>query len=559
MENNEEINEMIENIEIETDIGFNSSFNKISENYDSVCRETHGVSKENWNDNQLNFFNFFMDDFPGYLKELSENISNDFIITKSHKQATLMVLPYYGFSFYEKSDFFVYYLFSYDLSDVYLTLGLKIEGKDFEISKTKHIFKRLICSCYNSRNDLDFRIFDEKEGVNLKVMEIYNQLKAESSTLDVSNELNRLNGQKNRAKEYELATLFSKRYEMSNLPSDDDLKDDLLEFLKLYKFISDENIFEKVQSFELPHNLIYFGAPGTGKSFQLDEDKKCLVSDENCFERVTFHPDYSYANFVGTYKPVSDENENIKYKYVAGPFIRILEKAIKEENKCNDYLLIIEEINRANVAAVFGDVFQLLDRDEKGSSRYEIDVSKEVADHLGKKKIKIPSNIYIWATMNSADQGVFPMDTAFKRRWDFNYLDINNGQELIENLKFELDNETYSWNELRKAINQELLKNKINEDKLIGPFFAFNEFIGENFIPSSEFKKTFKNKIIMYLFEDVLKSRSDKLFSGMGEQNLTFGRICEKFDEQGLDIFSSNIRECPNIKINDSSEVADED
>ena len=327
----------------------------------------------------------------------------------------------------------------------------------------------------------------------------------------------------------------------------------------MYNFIKDESIYDKVNDFEFKHNLIYFGAPGTGKSFKLDEDKKCLINDESCFERVTFHPDYSYANFVGAYKPISDDNKDIIYDFVDGPFMRILKEAIKKENHNKNYLLLIEEINRANVAAVFGDVFQLLDRDETNCSRYDIDVSREVRNSLGEKKIKIPSNMYIWATMNSADQGVFPMDTAFKRRWDFNYLDINNNQKLISSLKFKLNGKCYYWNILRKAINHELLRENINEDKLIGPFFAFNEYIGKEVIPTLEFKEIFKNKVLMYLFEDVLKSRSNKLFSGIGNKNLTFGELCREFDEYGLDIFSDYISNCEKIKVNESNEEVVED
>ena len=176
------------------------------------------------------------------------------------------------------------------------------------------------------------------------------------------------------------------------------------------------------------HNLILFGAPGTGKSQQLKEDSKEFGER---YERVTFHPDYTYAHFVGTYKPVMVKNEEtekneIEYKFVAGPFLRAYLAAKKAPEP---FLLIIEEINRANVAAVFGDVFQLLDRDENGKSEYKVAVSEDVKEWLcdngiNETKLCLPENMYIWATMNSADQGVFPMDTAFKRRWNFEYTDL---------------------------------------------------------------------------------------------------------------------------------------
>ena len=283
-------------------------------------------------------------------------------------------------------------------------------------------------------------------------------------------------------------------------------------------------------------NLIYFGAPGTGKSYNLNQDKDRLLEDfEDNYERVTFHPDYSYANFVGTFKPYPD-GRDIVYKYVPGPFMRILKKAINNLDK--PYLLIIEEINRANVAAVFGDVFQLLDRNENHQSIYPIDTTEDMRLYLKEDKIKLPSNLFIWATMNSADQGVFPMDTAFKRRWDFKYFSINNNENLIENTHTTVNGKEVNWNTLRKQINDELLSYKINEDKLMGPFFAFNEFMNEK-IPEETFKDIFKNKIIMYLFEDAARAKRNNLFSGAKIKDyVTYSEICEAFDEIGLKIFN---------------------
>lgn len=346
--------------------------------------------------------------------------------------------------------------------------------------------------------------------------------------------------------------------------------------------INDEFTLKKIKNFynfnflsNEKRNLIFFGAPGTGKSFKLNEEKDTLlkkygVNIEDHCERVTFHPDYTYSNFVGTYKPVS-ENE-ITYKFVFGPFMRTLIKALN--NPYEPFVLIIEEINRANVAAVFGDVFQLLDRDEFSNSEYPINSSEEMRKYImlelripnipeyrintfenylksiiGYKfdKLRIPSNMFIWATMNSADQGVFTMDTAFKRRWNFEYLGIDDGEEKIENLKFELNEKEYSWNKLRRAINNVLVKDyNINEDKLLGPFFAFTEYIDEDKpsirIPTEKFKDIFKNKIIMYLFEDVAKSRRNELFDGVEKNsNLTYSQICQKFENDGIEIFCENI------------------
>jgi|GEM_PF-609095 len=301
-----------------------------------------------------------------------------------------------------------------------------------------------------------------------------------------------------------------------------------------------EGVIKQYFKSEDKRNLIYFGAPGTGKSYNLNQDKDILLKNypEN-YERVTFHPDYSYANFVGTYKPVP-ENKSITYKYVPGPFMRILKKAIENPNE--PYLLIIEEINRANVAAVFGDVFQLLDRNEENVSEYDIETSQDMRRYINEDRIKLPYNLFIWATMNSADQGVFPMDTAFKRRWDFKYFSINAGEDLIKDTKTIINDVEINWNTLRKAINHELLSYKINEDKLMGPFFAFNEFLNES-IDEDVFKDIFKNKIIMYLFEDAAKSRRNELFSGVGKTNVTYSQICEYFDEKGIEIFTDSVKD----------------
>ena len=306
----------------------------------------------------------------------------------------------------------------------------------------------------------------------------------------------------------------------------------VVEIFPIKEILKDKKPFKSNKK----RNLIYFGAPGTGKSYNLNQDKDDLLENyENNYERVTFHPDYSYANFVGTYKPVP-KKDSITYKYVPGPFMRILKKALNNPDK--PYLLVIEEINRANVAAVFGDVFQLLDRNEENISDYDIATSEDMKSYINEDKIVLPQNLFIWATMNSADQGVFPMDTAFKRRWDFKYFSINNNENLIENTHTTVNGKEVNWNTLRKQINDELLSYKINEDKLMGPFFAFNEFMNEK-IPEETFKDIFKNKIIMYLFEDAARSKRNNLFSGAKTKDyVTYSEICDTFDKIGLKIFN---------------------
>lgn len=284
-----------------------------------------------------------------------------------------------------------------------------------------------------------------------------------------------------------------------------------------------------------PRNRIIFGAPGTGKSHKLKEE--CEADFGENFERVTFHPDYYYSNFVGAYKPVmrSDGTTNkkvIQYEFVPGPFLRVYAKA---KNKPTErFLLIVEEINRANVAAVFGDVFQLLDRGENGESEYKIAASEDVKDWLEKQgveettELSIPSNMYIWATMNSADQGVFPIDTAFKRRWCFEYLDLNAGAEKNE------------WNDFRVAINKVLTeKLNVNEDKCMGAFFLKQEDQGK--WGAVDFKPIFASKVLMYLFEDAAKHKRNELF-----KEKTFSAIYNCY-AKGEKIFGDGYGELNNL------------
>ena len=295
-------------------------------------------------------------------------------------------------------------------------------------------------------------------------------------------------------------------------------------------------------------NLILFGAPGTGKSHLLNEKQVNLLGEESkCWERVTFHPDYTYANFVGCYKPVpakdKEGNDIINYEYVPGPFMRMLVKALRNPRQA--YLLLIEEINRANVAAVFGDVFQLLDRNEIGESEYPIQTSEDMRKYLKKElngaikeKIVLPPNLHLWATMNSADQGVYPMDTAFKRRWDFEYIDIDNNDKDINHYWFEVAGVKLHWNSLRKAINKGLTDNEINEDKLMGAFFVSKNIIDEN--NNEKFIKAFCNKVIMYLFEDAARQKKKYIFKD-GDNKTRYSVLCKDFEKKGINIFVDNI------------------
>lgn len=328
-----------------------------------------------------------------------------------------------------------------------------------------------------------------------------------------------------------------------------------------------------------PRNLIYFGAPGTGKSHSLQRDAEAQGFEKQNIRRVTFHPDYTYSQFVGCFKPYSsateggygvDGGESIAYRFVPGPFIEIYQQAYRNRDK--NYLLIIEEINRSNPAAVFGDLFQILDRNTQGFSKYDIATPFEMREYLriflpaGKSKLisqntlvseydqlleesehlSLPPNLYIWATMNSADQGVFPMDTAFKRRWDFRYMGINESEDATPS---ELDGKKLNehtveicggrvvWNELRKAINVLLLDNGVNEDKLLGPFFLAPDMLSDEPYGdegSSRFMTAFKDKALLYLYEDAGKMKRRRIFQN---EDATFAEIRDQFMNRGIEVF----------------------
>lgn len=325
----------------------------------------------------------------------------------------------------------------------------------------------------------------------------------------------------------------------------------------------------------LSRNRIFFGAPGTGKSYTLNKEKNdLLLGCEDNYERVTFHPDYTYANFVGSYRPVeADENgtKKITYQFVPGPFMRVLKKALIKDQP---YLLIIEEINRANPAAAFGDVFQLLDRDSNGNSEYSISPSKEMIAYLKSKEdidgssltdrdikeLRIPSNMFIWATMNSADQGVYPMDTAFKRRWDFKYIGINDGEDHINTMIKDTDKKYYNWNKFRTALN-DVLKKSVNEDKLIGPFFI-KQVIDKELIEEPEelakLNSTIKSKLIMYLFEDVARQKSirEKVFKNA---DATLSELFTEFDDNGIAIFKFDVEKKDKLSDSDAASVEESD
>lgn len=282
-------------------------------------------------------------------------------------------------------------------------------------------------------------------------------------------------------------------------------------------------------------NKIYFGAPGTGKSNYVDE-----TYYDDFAKRVTFHPEYTYNDFVGYIRPVID-GVDLSYKFVPGIFTEILVAALGDPY--NMYTLIVEELNRANTAAVFGDLFQLLDRKSDGSSEYRVnntDIYKYIKDEMGSKyeyndgSIGIPSNLNIIATMNTADQNVFVMDTAFKRRWEFEYISV----EFKDNHKFKdsrLTKIDITWKQFVEVINEFMMSEDnndlfISEDKQIGPYFIKNNELNDC--------NKFGYKVLLYLWEDVFKMDKYKLFN---KEIRTFSNLISKFSgDDAINIFSSN-------------------
>lgn len=330
----------------------------------------------------------------------------------------------------------------------------------------------------------------------------------------------------------------------------------------ILKDISKEKFEIKTELKSLPYQKIVYGAPGTGKSYSLNKEAESTFGAN--IERVTFYDGYTYGQFIGMYKPIMTEEGDIGYKYVPGPFIKQLVKAYKDFS--NKFCLIIEEINRAKADKVFGNIFQLLDRDEKGDSRYPISVSEEqlqylreeledkmdILERIENKGLYLPDNLYIWATMNSADDGVQPLDTAFKRRWKFNYISLNANEA-----KFGTENEfiigTYKgefvfWNKFRKALNNKL-KDRITEDRLIAPFFISSNDFEEN----SELGKKVLNqdifieKVLMYIFDDLLRHYPKKREQIFKNGISTFSDIVDKNKVNSEEEIQKGIKEEENF------------
>jgi hypothetical protein len=293
-------------------------------------------------------------------------------------------------------------------------------------------------------------------------------------------------------------------------------------------------------------NTIFYGAPGTGKSYRIDKEELLNV-DEKQIIRTIFHSETQSSDFMGSLKPTI-ENDDLTYKFQPGPFSISLSKSLSDPSSM--YYLIIEEINRAPAAAVFGEIFQLLDRDASGEGEYDItvsDPSQEVwlKNNIPnyKSKIKMPSNLTLLATMNSSDQGVMPMDTAFKRRWMFEYIPISFEKCASGYVSIPINKQfsRISWADLALKINQLLSQQRIPEDRHLGPWFVNeNELIpvGTALDSKNQLSAVLIGKLFIYLWDDILRhGQRHYIFS---KEINTYGELVSAYTT-GKNIFCDDL------------------
>lgn len=341
---------------------------------------------------------------------------------------------------------------------------------------------------------------------------------------------------------------------------------------------------EELAPLNEPLQQIFYGAPGTGKSHTIEQ----MCSKHENY-RTTFHPDTDYASFVGSYKPITiktdvrdmaghivyEKGEAVKesrivYRYVMQAFLKAYVAAWREQqnDEPKPVFLIVEEINRGNCAQIFGDIFQLLDRNAAEFSDYPIvaddDLAQELKEILGEFSIAkhdainalysggkdvvgmvkngecllLPNNMYIWATMNTSDQSLFPIDSAFKRRWDWNYIKI---KDAGENFKIVFSNgNAYDWWKFVSAINERIEGGEIQqEDKKLGYFFAKAK-------DKVVTPKVLLSKVLFYLYNDVFKDfgLDEDFFKDENGETMSFASYFDEAgnaDEDRIERFVSNL------------------
>lgn len=304
-------------------------------------------------------------------------------------------------------------------------------------------------------------------------------------------------------------------------------------------------------------NILLYGVPGSGKSFTIQKD---YCADPRYIERVVFHPDYTYSDFVGQILP-RVEDGNLKYVFNAGPFTKILKKAF--DNPGHMYYLIVEELNRGNAPAIFGEVFQLLDRKEEdkypenivGESEYSI-VNYDIASIVfedADTPVRLPSNLTILATMNTSDQNVFTLDTAFQRRWVMKH--IANRVDTAKHAKVLIEGTKVDWGTFAEVINEHILiANEglaSSEDKRLGAYFATERELQS---------ERFSEKVLKYLWDDAFRMDRGYIFSDGMKSLDTVIRTYEKNDGDKLSyilrasIYSEMLKRMKNMGSDDKIE-----
>lgn len=285
-------------------------------------------------------------------------------------------------------------------------------------------------------------------------------------------------------------------------------------------------------------NVLLYGVPGVGKSYKIQQE---YCNDINRMERVVFHPDYTYSDFVGQILPRL-EAEKLKYVFTPGPFTRMLKKAWDNPDK--EFFLVIEEINRGNAPAIFGEIFQLLDRktedshkyspSEYGESEYGISNYEVALSVYGDEKheVRIPSNMWILATMNTADQNVFTLDTAFQRRWDMRH--IKNDILAAGHAHEKIQGTMIEWGAFATVINDMVADTSIDmasfEDKRLGAYFVKrNELTSEKF----------SEKILKYLWDDVFKMDKESVFD---DRFKSLEKVIETYENTSSDKLKAVLR-----------------
>ena len=298
--------------------------------------------------------------------------------------------------------------------------------------------------------------------------------------------------------------------------------------------IPDQNENDITADNKFADNILLYGVPGCGKSHKVEEEYESKITTEKNKIRVVFHPDYTYSDFVGQLLPVLKEVENaqgvkeekLQYEFVPGPFTKIIKTAYEEPNQ--QCLLIIEELNRGNAPAIFGEIFQLLDRNDNGESKYGIynaDIAKYAYGGLPENQgiainviantpIKLPPNLTIVATMNTSDQNVFTMDTAFQRRWQMKhipnrFIGESLDEKTINHVAKHLPNSEISWGVFAQTINKKMHTANLGfggtEDKSLGVYFATDNDLDD--------AERFAEKVLKYLWDDAFKLGRKELFN----------------------------------------------